>query len=58
MEPGAGEVPLGRILDILPHGLPISVEWSAAAGAEAPAAEWAARALASTRRFLASRETS
>lgn len=58
MEPGTGEVPLRRILDILPRGLPISVEWSAASGAEAPAAEWAARALASTRRFLASIEES
>jgi sugar phosphate isomerase/epimerase len=52
MEPGTGEVPLRRILDALPRGLPISVEWSAAPGSEAPAAEWAARALAATRRFL------
>jgi sugar phosphate isomerase/epimerase len=52
MEPGSGGVPLRRILDALPRLVPISVEWSAAAGAEAPADVWAARALASTRRFL------
>jgi sugar phosphate isomerase/epimerase len=52
MEPGTGEVPLRRILDALPRGLPISVEWSAPAGAEVPAREWAARVFTSTRRFL------
>jgi len=58
MEPGTGEVPLRDILDALPPGLPISVEWSATPGAELPAVEWAARALASTRRFLEAYENS
>jgi sugar phosphate isomerase/epimerase len=53
MEPGTGEVPLREYLDALPPGVPISVEWSAPAGADVSAAEWAARALATTRRFLA-----
>jgi sugar phosphate isomerase/epimerase len=57
MEPGAGEVPLRRILDALPKGLPISVEWSASAGFEEPAHQWAAKALASTRRFLEAYDT-
>ena len=36
MEPGPGEVPLRRILD-LPRRLPISVEWCAPVGSEEPA---------------------
>jgi sugar phosphate isomerase/epimerase len=57
MEPGSGAVPLRRILDALPRGLPISVEWSASAGHEAQAREWAARALASARLFLEAYDT-
>jgi sugar phosphate isomerase/epimerase len=58
MEPGTGDVPLQTILEALPAGVPISVEWSAAAGEEVPARAWAARALASTRRFLEARDIS
>jgi sugar phosphate isomerase/epimerase len=58
MEPGTGEVPLGRILDALPPGLPLSVEWSAAGESGLSAAEWATRALTSTRRFLGAQKHS
>ncbi len=56
-EPGRGEAPLTDILSALADGLPISVEWSEPVGDSAgapptPAAEWAVRALASTRKFL------
>jgi sugar phosphate isomerase/epimerase len=51
-EPGRGSVPLRRILDALPPRLPLSVEWSAPADSTPSAREWAAGALASTRRFL------
>ncbi|MBV9329703.1 MAG: sugar phosphate isomerase/epimerase [Chloroflexi bacterium] len=51
-EPGRGSVPLRRILDALPPRLPLSVEWSAPADSMSSAREWAARALASTHRFL------
>jgi sugar phosphate isomerase/epimerase len=51
-EPGTGVAPLHAILDALPDGLPISVEWSPPADATQSANAWAARALASTRHFL------
>ena len=51
-EPGHGNVPLRRILEALPPRVPLSVEWSAPADSTATAMEWAAQALASTRRFL------
>jgi sugar phosphate isomerase/epimerase len=51
-EPGRGSVPLRCILDALPPRLPLSVEWSAPADSTTSAKVWAARALASTRRFL------
>jgi len=52
MEPGTGEVPLRQILQRLPRGVPISVEWSAPQDSTVPAREWAGRALDCTRRFL------
>ena len=51
-EPGTGAAPLHAILDALPDGLPISVEWSPPPDTDESATAWAARALASTRRFL------
>jgi sugar phosphate isomerase/epimerase len=50
--PGEGMVPLREILDALPAGLPLSLEWSAPRGSEYSAAQWAKIALDTTRRFL------
>jgi sugar phosphate isomerase/epimerase len=49
---GEGEVPLRAMLDALPAGLPLSLEWPAPAGSAYAAAEWAAFALQHTRRYL------
>ena len=50
---GEGVVPLRDILAALPAGLPLSVELPAPKGVTMSARDWAARALADTRRFLA-----
>lgn len=50
--PGEGMVPLADILDALPDGLPLTVEWSAPRDAAYSARDWARTALESTRRFL------
>jgi sugar phosphate isomerase/epimerase len=49
---GEGQVPLTEILDILPNGLPLSLEWPMPRGASYSATEWASRALQATRTFL------
>jgi sugar phosphate isomerase/epimerase len=49
---GEGAVPLRDMLDALPAGLPLSLEWAAPAGSSYTAAEWAAFALQHTRRYL------
>jgi sugar phosphate isomerase/epimerase len=48
--PGAGGVPLAAILDALPPGLPLSLEWWQEPGYSA--ADWASTALHGTRAFL------
>ena len=50
--PGGGMVPLAEILDILPQGLPLSLEWSAGRDSGYSAAEWAKIALETTRKYL------
>jgi sugar phosphate isomerase/epimerase len=49
---GEGQVPLTEILDILPDGLPLSLEWSMPRDSTYSAAEWATHALQHTRQFL------
>ena len=51
--PGAGDIPLARILDALPAGLPLAVEVPRAQDAGLPVIERARRAGEATRRFLA-----
>jgi sugar phosphate isomerase/epimerase len=51
--PGEGSAPLGEILDALPAGQPLSLEFSAPAGSRYSAAEWASLMLEHSRRFLA-----
>jgi sugar phosphate isomerase/epimerase len=51
-EIGAGSVPLFEILDALPAGLPLSIEWSRPPGTNYTPAEWAVVALDATRRFM------
>jgi len=50
---GDGQVPLAEILDILPSGLPLSLEWSMPRDGGYSPPEWAKYALEPTRRFLA-----
>jgi sugar phosphate isomerase/epimerase len=50
---GEGQVPLKEILDILPAGLPLSLEWAMPRDSASSAAEWAKYALEQTRQFLA-----
>jgi len=50
---GDGQVPLAEILDILPSGLPLSLEWSMPREGGHSPAEWAKYALEGTRQFLA-----
>lgn len=47
-----GQVPLAEILDILPAGLPLSVEWPKPRDLEKTPAEWAKHVLDGTRAFL------
>jgi sugar phosphate isomerase/epimerase len=51
-EIGQGMVPLFDILDALPAGLPLSIEWGRPHGSNYTPAEWAAIALQATRRFV------
>jgi sugar phosphate isomerase/epimerase len=51
-EIGSGRVPLFEILDALPPGLPLSIEWGRPRDAGYTAAEWARIALLAARRFL------
>jgi sugar phosphate isomerase/epimerase len=50
--PGEGVVPLRAMLDVLPAGLPLSLEWAAPAGSSYTAVQWATHALRHTRRYL------
>ena len=47
-----GQVPLDEILDILPAGLPLSVEWPMPRGSDHTPAQWAKHVLDGTRSFL------
>lgn len=49
---GEGQVPLVEILDILPVGLPLSLEWAMPSLGTYSPAEWAKHALEGTREFL------
>ncbi len=49
---GRGDVPLKEILDALPPGLPLSLEWGPGRSFEGSAADWAKHALEATRGFL------
>jgi sugar phosphate isomerase/epimerase len=49
---GQGQVPLTEILDILPSGLPLSLEWSMPREGGYSPVEWATYALEQTREFL------
>jgi sugar phosphate isomerase/epimerase len=51
-EPGAGSVPLTGILDALPSGVPLSIEWGRPPNANISPAAWAKTAIDATRRFL------
>jgi sugar phosphate isomerase/epimerase len=51
-EPGAGKVPLAQILDALPAGLPLSIEWGRPRDSNVTAAEWAKTAIDATRRYM------
>src|SRR5215207_4027093 len=51
-EPGKGSVPLAAILDILPQGLPLSIEWGRPRESSITAAEWAQTAIDATRNFM------
>jgi sugar phosphate isomerase/epimerase len=51
-EPGLGMAPLHDILDALPAGLPLSIEWGRPKDTNYSAAEWAKIALDATRRFV------
>ncbi|MBV9329707.1 MAG: sugar phosphate isomerase/epimerase [Chloroflexi bacterium] len=53
LKPGEGQVPLTEILDILPVGLPLSLEWAMPSRGSYSPAEWAKEALEGTRQFLA-----
>jgi len=51
--PGDGNVPLAAILDALPAGLPLSIEYGRPRDGSVSAAEWARTALDASRRFMA-----
>src|SRR5579884_2302903 len=51
-EIGKGSAPLFDILDALPAGLPLSIEWGRPPNSSYSAAEWASIALQATRTFL------
>jgi sugar phosphate isomerase/epimerase len=51
-EIGKGMAPLFEILDALPPGLPLSIEWGRPRGSRYSAVEWAKIALDATRRFV------
>ncbi len=53
IRPGDGDAEVDRLLDALPAGLPLSLEWPAPKGSSYTAAEWAKFALEGTQRFLA-----
>jgi hypothetical protein len=55
--PGAGELPLGALLDALPAGLPLSVEVPDTRRGDVPPLDWAKMALTTTRNLLARRPT-
>jgi len=50
--PGEGELPLAALMDVMPAGIPISVEAPCAGYADRPALEQAQRAAEATRKFL------
>ena len=55
-EMGAGSVPLHDILDQLPRGIPLSIEWSRPRGSSFTPAEWAKVALEGVRTFMAAHD--
>jgi sugar phosphate isomerase/epimerase len=50
--PGEGQVPLAAMLDALPAGLPLSIEYGRPRDGSVSAAEWAKTALDASRRFV------
>ena len=52
LELGKGQVPLVELLDILPTGLPLSLEWAMPSQGSYTPASWAKEALEATRRFV------
>lgn len=56
--PGEGELRLGELLDVLPAGIPLSVEIFMSDISKMTSREWAGKALASTKRFLAEHRAS
>jgi len=52
IRPGDGDAEVDKLLDALPSGLPLSLEWPAPKGSSDSAADWAKFALDGTRRFL------
>jgi sugar phosphate isomerase/epimerase len=52
IRPGDGEAEVDRLLDALPSGLPLSLEWPAPKDSTYAAEMWARTALEGTRRFL------
>jgi sugar phosphate isomerase/epimerase len=55
---GDGQVPLKELLDILPAGLPLSLEWAMPRDGAYSPPEWAKYALEQARQFLAEYEAS
>jgi sugar phosphate isomerase/epimerase len=52
IRPGDGDAEVAKLLDALPAGLPLSLEWPAPKDSSYTAAEWAKFALEGTQRFL------
>lgn len=52
LAPGEGDAPIKELLDWLPEGIEISLEWSQPEGSSYTAAEWAKIAYEGTQKFL------
>jgi len=53
LRPGDGDAEVGKLLDALPAGLPLSLEWPAPKDSHYTSEAWARLALEGTQRFLA-----
>jgi sugar phosphate isomerase/epimerase len=56
LRPGEGDANVAGLLDALPSGLPLSLEWPAPRDTRYTADEWANLAMAGTRQFLSDYE--